>query len=455
METQKGYAALTLTLLTIVISLTIIGSFALFSLQEAAVTRALMKSAESRAAAEGGLEDVIYRVSGRKKLSPSEIIGVGAATTTVSVTTAGTERIISSRGIREDYQRNFEARLDIHTANASFFYGAQIGNGGLIMENTSAIQGNVYSNGPITGNNSPTITGDAFAASTSPIRAVTVNGNAHAHEIIDSAVRGYASSTALIENTIVEKDAHAYELKNATVNRDAYYQVSDGATTVLGTRFPGTPPPHDLDPLPMPISDSLLDQWENDAAAGEIITGPCPYTPSHGTSIGPAKIICDVIIDGTNEITLTGTLWITGNFDLKNSAILRVHQSFDDRSAILIADNPSDRTAEGTIIIQNSSQILGSGAAGSYLMLVSRNESAERGGTNTAIDIKNSSAASIYYAPHGKLAIQNNVVLKEATAYQIEMKNSAELVYESGLNDVRFSSGPAAGYDMKYWKEVE
>ena len=261
METQKGYAALTLTLLTIVISLTIIGSFALFSLQEAAVTRALMKSAESRAAAEGGLEDVIYRVSGRKKLSPSEIIGVGAATTTVSVTTAGTERIISSRGIREDYQRNFEARLDIHTANASFFYGAQIGNGGLIMENTSAIQGNVYSNGPITGNNSPTITGDAFAASTSPIRAVTVNGNAHAHEIIDSAVRGYASSTALIENTIVEKDAHAYELKNATVNRDAYYQVSDGATTVLGTRFPGTPPPHDLDPLPMPISDSLLDQW--------------------------------------------------------------------------------------------------------------------------------------------------------------------------------------------------
>lgn len=55
-------------------------------------------------------------------------------------------------------------------AGISFFYGAQAGEGGIIMEENSRIEGaggvagNIYSNGPVTGDQGATITGDVTVA---------------------------------------------------------------------------------------------------------------------------------------------------------------------------------------------------------------------------------------------------------------------------------------------------
>ena len=88
-------------------------------------------------------------------------------------------------------------------------------------------------------------------------------------------------------------------------------------------------------------------------------------------------------------------------------------------------------------------------------MLISRNNAAELGQDKEAIDVKNSSSASIYYAPHGLISIQNNTTLNEATAYQFHLKNSAELTYETGLANPFFSSGPAGGWEITDWREVK
>jgi hypothetical protein len=88
-------------------------------------------------------------------------------------------------------------------------------------------------------------------------------------------------------------------------------------------------------------------------------------------------------------------------------------------------------------------------------MVVSRNNSAEGGGGTDAIEVQNTSSAPIYYAPHGSVEIHNSAALKEVTAYKLEIRNSATVTYDSGLANVNFSSGPAGGYEIIHWKEVE
>ncbi len=51
----NGYAAITATILTLVVALSVIGSFTFFSLKEAASNRAFVKSVESRYVYEAGI----------------------------------------------------------------------------------------------------------------------------------------------------------------------------------------------------------------------------------------------------------------------------------------------------------------------------------------------------------------------------------------------------------------
>ena len=89
-------------------------------------------------------------------------------------------------------------------------------------------------------------------------------------------------------------------------------------------------------------------------------------------------------------------------------------------------------------------------------MLVSRNDSAEQGvSIIDAINIENSSSASIYYAPHGSLHIKNNTNLIEVTAYKVYIENSSTITYEAGLEEVHYSLGPGAGFEIQYWREAQ
>ncbi|MEK7481069.1 MAG: hypothetical protein AAB604_03145 [Patescibacteria group bacterium] len=387
---SAGQAALTTVILLLFVSLTIGSGISAIALKETRVSKINTRAKESYFLAESGIEDVLYRVRTNKKYSPTETLTLNNVTAVTTITDVGTnEKQIVAQGDSAQAIRNLDIRL--HSGvGTSFVYGVQVGNGGLFMENNTRVNGSIYSNGNITGENNPLITGDALLAGASTVSNVSVGGT-----------------------------------------------IQTGLT-----------------PLPMPIPDTQLDQWEQDAQAGGIITGPCPYQPNNGALLGPIKITCDLLIDGDKNITLTGALWVQGNFHMQNNSILRLSSSFGASSGVVIVDNPANRVASSKILIENNTQILGSGDPKSYVLLASRNNAIEMGNNTEAIDVKNGSSAPIYYAPHGLVMLQNNVTLKEVTAYKIHMKNLAELTYESGLANVNFSTGPTGGWEIIDWKEV-
>ncbi len=158
-----GYVALAVTLLVMIVSLTIIGGFTFFALQEAQTNTAFTKSIESRYIAEGGIEDMIYRVVSGKQYLASETLGVGNGTTTLTVSTSGTQKTIRSAGTRDNFQQNIETKVIVNATAVSFYYGIQVGDGGIDMTHLDGkIIGNVYSNGNVTGSGS--VTGDVVVA---------------------------------------------------------------------------------------------------------------------------------------------------------------------------------------------------------------------------------------------------------------------------------------------------
>ncbi|MCH8889169.1 hypothetical protein IID26_01960, partial [Patescibacteria group bacterium] len=130
-----------------------------------------IRSKQSYYLAESGIEDVIYRIVTNKSTSASETLSLGGSTTTIdTIDVDGGRKEITAEGDVTNLIRRITTELITSTTGVSFFYGAQVGEGGLEMDNNSRIEGvggtvgNVYSNGPIVGSTGATITGDAVVA---------------------------------------------------------------------------------------------------------------------------------------------------------------------------------------------------------------------------------------------------------------------------------------------------
>ena len=123
------------------------------------------KAKNSYFTAEAGIEDAVYRLMRGKNLSSSYSVTLNNATANIEVTDiAASQKEINASGDFSGAQRILKASLLTGTDSASFFYGVQVGDGGLEMENNSIVNGNVYSNGSIEGENGAHITGDVVVA---------------------------------------------------------------------------------------------------------------------------------------------------------------------------------------------------------------------------------------------------------------------------------------------------
>ncbi len=292
----------------------------------------------------------------------------------------------------------------------------------MILDNSSSVTGNLFSNGPVVGSGLNDVTGSVVSA----------------------------TSTGLIDDVHVGEDAYARTIRDSRVEGDAHYQVISG-TTVIGTSYPASP---DQATSSLPISDSQIASWESDAALGGTISSPCPYKPANGAVLGPKKITCNVEIKNVT-ITLAGVLWVTGNIVIKGSTI-NVDPAVGKKSIPIIADNPANRLTSSKITIETTSSFAGSGAGNSYVLLLSQNNSAETGGVVSAIDVQQTSTGDLLlYSGHGRTTLAQSSSLKEVTAYLVHLKNSTEVIYESGLAHTLFVTGPAGGYLISDWREDE
>jgi len=367
-------------------------------------------SAQAFAIAEAGADEAIYQLNqnGNYAGETNTALGNGVYTILVSNVSVNTKRLTVTGSVPNAANpvaiKTVTMLANINTTTISFRYGAQVGARGISMGNSSQIQGNLFSNGSVSGGG--TITGDATVASGTPatsLSGITVQGTARAHS-----------------------------LSSCTVGADAYYQTISSCT-VAGIKYPGS-----VDTLPqaMPISDAQITAWETIAAAGGVISGN--YTVSGNQTLGPKKINGNLTINGT--LTLSGVVWVSGNISFSNNSALTVSPVTGNEGAILIADVPGSEATIGTIELQNNVSVSGNGGSGSYPMLLSTNSGP------SAIDLSNNTASVILYASRGTVEVSNNAGANQITAYGLNLNNNATITYVNGLQNQSFSNGPGGSW---------
>jgi len=417
---NSGYAVLTSVLFFMFISMIIISGTQTISYKEAKSSKDFGASKKSFFTAESGVEDMAYRIIKGKQYNTTEILSLGGYFSTTTVASIGGFREITATGTASKMIRKSKIKLK-NNNGVSFHYGVQVGEGGIIMENSAQVIGNVFSNGPIVGQNSNIVKGDIISAGQSG----SVSGS-------------HATGTV-----------YAHNISNSDVDRDAYYTIISN-TTVDGIKYPNS---LDQATSSLPITDAMIEEWKT-AASVSVINSPCPYEINDDITIGPVKINCDLKIKGNDTITIAGPVWVNGNIEIENSPMIKLASSLGANSVAVIADKPSNRTTSSKIELANSAQFQNSGTEGSYILFVSQNNSAQNGGGEKAITAENSiSGEVLVYAGHGEVHLKNSISLREVSAYKIRLSNSAQVVYKTGLANLLFSSGPSGGYSIDGWQE--
>ena len=441
---QRGYAALTTVLLVLGASLAVIGGLTFFSFQETAVNRLFVKSVDARAIAEAGIEDALWRVLSGMTIASGETLDVGKGATVVTVSSLGNTRTIRSAGSRDSLKQAITTFVDIPSSGTGFNFGVQVGDGGVTLGTNAAISGGVFSNGDITGAGaSSAITGDAYAAWTSSIADVAISGNAQANLIDNVTVGGYASSTTKLDDVVVGRDAHADELDDTTVNQDAYYNVIDATSIVLGSGITPAAAPANLAPLAMPISSAMLEDWKADASCGGCTVISGDYTVSGLQNLGPAKITGNLTVSNNAHLIVSGTLWVVGDVDFGANCNISLSAGYGSTSGVIVVS--------GTVSVGNNCVFSGSGNPGSFLMILDEKDAPAA----TVITVGNGASGAVYYVANGRIIFNNNSSARAVTAYGLDLNNNTAVAYESGLASVLFSSGPSGSYDILYWKETE
>lgn len=243
-------------------------------------------------------------------------------------------------------------------------------------------------------------------------------------------------------------DAWAHSVTNSNVQGTIYCQTGSGNNKACNTSR------SDPTSQTFPISDANINQWKAEAGAGTVISGN--YTPSSSpVNLGPARITGNLITNNDQIINVQGTLWIEGNLVLGNGTHISLDPAYGTGSGVIVVD--------GYMSINNGVVFSGSGQTGSYLMTISTNDCNGVGSpsgkactsSNSAVDLLQTSQNIIVYAQNGQISVYNNASAYQVTGYKIHLNNNANIVYQTGLADVNFVSGPGAGFTIRSWKEIE
>lgn len=251
----------------------------------------------------------------------------------------------------------------------------------------------------------------------------------------DLGFKMYLSTVATsLSGVTVQGNAWATSLSNCTIGGNASYQTTS-TCSVAGTSASGVSP---ATPVPFPISDAQIADWEAIAAAGGTLPGP--YSISGIETLGPKKIDGDLTMTNGSTLILSGPLWINGDFILPNNATISVSAGAGNSGAIIIADATGNTATKGIVDLSNGIIINGNGNANSFPMIISTYTGSE------AIEVANNAASVILYAPYGGVDVKNNASANQITAKSLELKNNTAVNYASGLQNASFSNGPGGSW---------
>lgn len=435
---QRGYIIL-LAMVFFAVLLTFSGAMAKYMSTYIGAERRSIATAQALALAEAGIDQAVYQLN-QNVLYTGEtnatLSTTGTFSTTLTNIDSATKRvtaIATSTYHGQSVTKKISATISINSSVISFHYGVQAGNGGFTLFNSSSITGNVFSGGPVIGSGGATSCGVASGT-----------GNCIYGDVVSTGASG------TIYGIHATGTAFAHTLGNAstgtTIEDDAYYMTKTN-TTVRGSLYPNST---DQDAVDLPISDAQITEWETQAQAGGVISscdGSGNYTINSSVSIGPIKIACNLVIKSSSAIvTVQGPIWVTGNITTQTGPTIRLDAALGSQNVAIIADNPSNRAGSGIITVGQSTIFQSSGAAGSFVFLISQNNSVENGGSTVALSLSQGASALVAYASHGLASLSQSVSVKEVTAYKIELSQSANVVYDTGLPNTLFKSGTGGSW---------
>lgn len=131
-------------------------------------------SKQSWLAAESGVEDAIYRLKNGLAVDDNEELTVASSQASVIITDIPGGKEVESVGELDNLIRKTTAAVKVGQG-AAFHYGVQSGAGGFTLNNNAGVNGSVYANGVIEGENGAFVTGSAISASAAALSADQVN----------------------------------------------------------------------------------------------------------------------------------------------------------------------------------------------------------------------------------------------------------------------------------------
>lgn len=250
-----------------------------------------------------------------------------------------------------------------------------------------------------------------------------------------SMIGGNTYSTGVYVGTTASDNAWAHTVQGATVTGIIYCTVGSYLNKVCDTSRA------DPDPQPMPLSDSNIADWKEEAEAGGVISGN--YTVGYaGAVLGPKKITGDLLVNGGGTLTVSGTLWVEGSITVTGGGRVNLASSYGSNDGAIVTD--------GVVVISGGGTFAGSGTTGSYPFLITTSAcpaAADCDGAN-AISLTGGAGTVALIAQNGTANIAGGSALKAITAQQIVMTGGATLNYDSGLINSNFSSGPGGSWQL-------
>lgn len=159
----QGQVALIAAVFFFIISTVVVMSVAVPISKQVKIASDLSKSRDSFFLAESAWEDSIYRLANGYEVNTGTV-NIDGEDVQITVEDDLDKKIITAESNLNSYQRKIRSEIFVGEG-ISFYYGVQVGAGGLQMSNNSRVEGNVYSNNSILGANGATITGSAAVAS--------------------------------------------------------------------------------------------------------------------------------------------------------------------------------------------------------------------------------------------------------------------------------------------------
>ena len=243
----------------------------------------------------------------------------------------------------------------------------------------------------------------------------------------------YMSNSAQINGNLYSNGGIYYggTGNQMTIDGDAYAVIAPIASQIEVT--PGHNKYAPESPKDLPTVN--YSYWQTEATkTNDIVT--CSPTCYINTSrnIGPQKYEGNVEISGNIVVDVTGPIWITGDFTIgTGNAIVKLDDSFGSHGTVMLVNGKISYEQGGTFNTTNASPP-------GYILVVTTSTA------DDAIKIAQAGATAIFYALNGGAQLTQTADVISLVAYKLEMSQTAELTFNTGLASADFTSGPGASW---------